>query len=104
MSRMSNLHYIKAFTITLTAGTPVQGTDYQVPAGVSVIVMAGQSNTGTVTVASTSATAINSSTDNFPLAPGDGVSVQVQNTNDLWVDSTVTGDTARVMFEYEPVV
>jgi hypothetical protein len=104
MSRMSNLPYVKGYTVTLTAGTPVQGTDYDVPAGVEVLLKAGNDNTGIVTMASTSATAINSSTDNFPLLAGQAVTVQVQNTKQLYFDSTVTGDTVRVFFEYETIV
>lgn len=99
---MSNTPYIKAYTVTISsAGTPVQGTDYQVPAGAEVVIKAGRSNTGVVTVAESSANAVNSSSNNFDLTAGQAVSVQVQNTNQLWFDSTVSADTVKVLFEYE---
>ncbi len=105
MSRMSNLTYVKAYTITCAvSGTPVQGTSYQVPAGVSVVIKAGDANTGTVTFAESSANAVNTGTDNFPLLSGQSATVQVTNTNSLWFDSTVSGDTVRILFEYDTVV
>lgn len=101
--RHSNTPYIKAYTITCTAGTPVQGTSYAVPAGAEVVIKAGSSNTGTVTMAESSANAVNSSTNNFDLKADQAVSVQIQNTNQLYFDSTVSGDTVRILFEYENI-
>lgn len=101
---MTNLPYLKGYTKTITtAGTPVQGPDYTIPSGVSVVIKAGSANTGLVTVADSSANAINSSTNNFDLKAGQALSAQIANTNMLWFDSTVSLDTVRLAFEYEAV-
>ena len=104
MSRGSNLAQIRARTVTVTtSGTPVQGSDLDVPHGVKVLVKAGRLNTGVVTFAETSANALNTGSNNFDLEPSQATSAQVLNTNMLWFDSTVSGDTVKLMFEFEPV-
>ena len=98
---MSNLPGLRARTVTCTvSGTPVQGPTLAVPEGIEVVVKAAAGNTGTVTVAESSANALNSDADNFPLEPGTALTIQVQNTSMLWFDSTVSGDTVRLVFEY----
>ena len=99
---MSNTTYIKSFLVTVAAsGTPVQATSYAIPEGVEVLVTASTGNTGTVTVGSTSAEAIYTSTNNKPLEAGQAVGYQVRDTQILWFDSTVSADTINVSFEYE---
>lgn len=84
----------------VVSGTPVQGTDYAVPPGVSVVAKANEDNLGTITVAETSANAINTTTENFKLLPGQSISLQVLNSNMLWFDSTASGDKVNIILEY----
>lgn len=102
---MSNLTYVKAFEVTCTtSGTPVQASAAEVPAGVAVVIKAGDSNSGTVSFAENATNAVNTSTDNFTLLPGQSAAVQVTNTNSLWFDSTSSGDTVRLLMEYDTVI
>lgn len=101
MSRFSNLPHVQGEQLSLTQGTPVQGSNVQVPAGIKVIVLAHADNTGRVTVASSSAAALNTATTNLPLEAGQSVSLLVRNFNNLYCDSTVTGDKVRLFCEKE---
>ena len=101
--RMSNLTEIRARTITVTtSGTPVQGSSLVVPPGVTVVAKAGRNNTGVISVAESSTNALNTGENNFQLQSGESLGLQVLNTNMLWFDSTVSGDTVRIVFEFEP--
>lgn len=101
--RASNLPEVRGRTVTVvTSGTPVQGPTLNVPHGVGVVVKAGRANTGVITVAESSANALNTDADNLDLEPSQTVSVQVLNTSMLWFDSTVSGDTVKLFFEFEP--
>jgi len=100
MSRFSNLNTLVARTVTVTtSGTPVQGADFTIPGGVSVIVRAHRGNSGTVTVGDTSANALNTGTRNFELDPLESLTLNVINTNRLWFDSTQNGDLVELVFE-----
>lgn len=82
------------------SGTPVQLTDYAVDSNESedtVLIKAKSANTGTITVGYSSATALNSGSGHFKLAAGEGVSVVVQNTRQVWIDSTVLGEGVEVI-------
>lgn len=101
--RASNLQEVRGRTVTVvTTGIPVQGPTLNVPHGVAVVVKAGRLNTGVVTFAESSANALNTSANNFDLESSQSAPVQVLNTNMLWFDSTVSGDTVRLLFEFEP--
>lgn len=75
-----------------TSGIPVQGPDMQVPAGFEVIVKGHQSNTGIITVASSSADALNTSSNHDRLSASQADHFQIQNFNQLWFDATVNGE------------
>lgn len=99
-SRFSNLPHVKAAQVTCTvSGTPVQGSDVAVPAGIEVVVLAHPDNTGRVSVAESSASALNSASTSMLLEPGQSVSVLVRNFSNLWFDSTVSGDKVRLFSE-----
>lgn len=99
-ARFSNLPNLKAEQLTISASaTPVQGSDVSVPSGIEVIVQAHRDNTGIVSLAGTSATALTSATTSLLLEAGQSVSVLVRNFSDIWVDSTVSGDKVRLFAE-----
>lgn len=81
--------------MTSTKGIPVSD-------GVKVVIKAESDNTGSITIADTSAKALNTNTDyfnNFALAKGESVEVSVKNLNQIWMDSTVNGDGVEIIFE-----
>lgn len=100
MSRMMNLTTPTTATVTVvTSGTPVQGaTSTQIPPGVEVLVRAHPDNTGTITVAGSSAAALNTSSTCERLLAHQSITYQVQNTNQLWFDATVSGE--KVLLTY----
>lgn len=79
-------------TVTLTAPKTV-------PAGVSVTLKAMYANTGTITVGYSSATALNSATGHFKLRNNESMGMQVNSTDQIWLDSTVSGEGVEVQFE-----
>ena len=87
-------------TVT-TSSTPVQGADVTIPAGIEVIVLAHPDNTGRISFAESSANALNTGTTSMLLEAGQSASVLVRNTNNLWFDSTVSGDKVRLFHEKE---
>lgn len=74
-------------TVT-TAGTAVQGTDRN--CGL-VALKAHPDNTDAVWVGNDDAGDVTSS-NGFPLDPGETLIVQVGNLNDLWFDADVSGE------------
>ena len=97
---MLNLDTFTSPQITVTtSGTPVRVTASPVPDGVSVVVKADDRNTGILTVGNSSDNALNTGTNCFRLTGGSSVSLMVNNANDIWVDSTVSGDRANVILE-----
>ena len=100
MSRYTNVSGFTVATITnAVAGTPVQGADVAVPEGVLVVVKGHPDNTGTITIASSSAAAVNTTATCDRLAANQSVSLQIKNTNQIWADATVAGERALITFE-----
>jgi|SRR3990167_7033077 len=101
-SRFSNLPKVKGAEVTVTvSGTPVQGSDVLIPAGIEVTVLAHPDNTGRVSLAESSANALNTATTSMLLEPGQSVSLLIKNFNNLYFDSTVSGDKVRLFTEKE---
>lgn len=93
MSRMLNLTTPTTRTVTVTvSGTPVQGPDVNVPDGIKVTVRAHPDNTGTITVAESSANAVNSGSSCNRLTNNQSEEYQVQNFSQIWFDATVSGE------------
>ena len=82
------------------SGTPEQLTAYPVPDGIDVVVKAKSGNTGNITVGGTSAQALNTGTSFFTLTPGQALTYQVQNTDDIWIDAGTSGDGVEVTLEF----
>lgn len=70
-----------------------------VPDGVSVNIKAKNANTGNITVGYSSATALNTGTGWMSLDNNESVGIQVQSTDVIWLDATVTGEGVEVWFE-----
>lgn len=101
MARFLNANDIKTFQKDVTtSGTPVQLTAANVPEGVAIVVKAKRANTGVITVGDSSANALNTGTDHFALQAGQSISLQVTNTDVIWIDSTVSGEGVEVVFEF----
>ena len=84
-----------AFTLTSKFGK-------EIPDGVSVVIRALPANTGNITVASTSARALNTNANydnHFTLAQNQSVGIQVKNLDQIWIDATVSGEGVEVAFE-----
>lgn len=75
-----------------TSGTPVQIDAINLEGKQEVVVKAKNSNTGTITVGFSSATALNTSTSHFKLAAGDYVRVVLDDLDEVWIDATVSGE------------
>lgn len=84
-----------AVTLSLLKGRPV-------PDGVSIVVKARSGNTGTITLGPTSARALNTNTGYdafYSLTASNTVMLDVKNLDEVWMDSTVSGDGVEIIFE-----
>jgi hypothetical protein len=80
-----------------TSGTPVQLNDQTVDTDQTVLIKAKPGNTGTIYLGNSSTNALNSNTAHVKLAPGQAVKLQVKNTNQLWIDASVSGEGVEVL-------
>lgn len=70
--------------------------------GVGAVIKAKADNTGVVTLADSSAKALNTNTSYFSntrLAAGQSITLQVKNINSVWMDSTVSSEGVEILFE-----
>ena len=81
-----------AGTVTITASK-------NIPDGISLNIKAKNSNTGNITVGYSSATALNTGTGWFSLDNNESIGVQVESTDSVWLDATVSGEGVEVLFE-----
>lgn len=79
-------------TVTLTAPKAV-------PDGISVNIKAKNANTGNITVGYSSATALNTGTGWVSLDNNESIGIQVQSTDTIWLDATVSGEGVECWFE-----
>lgn len=70
-----------------------------VPDGVGLTIKAMYSNGGTIRIADSSAKSLNTTTGGFGLRNNESVGLQVENTNKIWLDATVSGEGVEVIFE-----
>ena len=74
----------------------------EVPDGVQVVLKAKSSNTDEITLAPTSARAVNTITSYFSnhrLASTQSVALQVKNLNEIWMDAVVSAEGLEIIFE-----
>ena len=89
--RTNPLKPISRQKLVPTAGTAVQLPNLTVPYDMEVVILALTTNTDTVYVASSKLEA-EDSTMRFPLQPGEAVSYQIENLNELWIDADVADE------------
>jgi len=91
-------------TVT-TAGTPIQlGTNVRVPDGVMLVIKAMTTNTGTIGVGPTAFYANLNNNECFRLSAGQSVSIDVDQLDDVWIDSSQNGEGVELLWEvqFEP--
>jgi hypothetical protein len=86
--------------VNASEGGTNQSAGVIVPEGVKILIKAFDSNTGVVTVGYSSATALNTTTYNYRLLNLEAITLQVDNINKIWIDSTASSDKVMVSFEY----
>lgn len=101
MARFTNLgSFVTGRTTVTVSGTPVQFAANVVPPGIKVIVRAPIANTGVIHIGSSSANALNTAGTSFRLsAATQPMELMVDNTDRIWADSTVSGETVDFYFE-----
>lgn len=80
-----------------TSGTPVQLPSQAVSGNSTVIIKAKSANTGTITIGDTSAHALNTGAAHFKLAANESLELRVSNLNQIWIDSTVSGEGIEIL-------
>lgn len=70
-----------------------------VPDGISVSVKAKNANTGIIHIGYSSETALNTAGGSFALDNNETLSLQVSNIDQIWLDSTVSGEGVEVVYE-----
>jgi len=74
----------------------------KIPDGIKAVVKANDDNDGSITLADTSAKAINTNTSyfsNYVLDNGQAVELYIKNLNQIWMDATSSGDGVNIIFE-----
>lgn len=85
---------------TEAAGATVKiVTSKSIPDGISVSVKAKNANTGLIHLGYSSATALNTGGGSFTLDNNESASLQVENVDNIWLDTTVSGEGVEVLFE-----
>lgn len=93
MSRISNTPaFFAAQKNVTTSGTPVALAANTIPDGAKLVVKAKSGNTGTITVGNSSTNALNTGTTSVRLAQNQSVELQVNNSELVWIDATVSGE------------
>jgi hypothetical protein len=82
-------------TVT-TSGTPVKLTAYAVEPDQTVLIKAKAANTGNITIGNTSANALTASGNNVVLAAGQSIEMHISNTDQVWIDASVSGEGVEV--------
>jgi len=81
-----------------TAGTGVNVAAQAVPNGFSIVIKAKKANTKPIWVGNSKANA-EDHTIAFSLSPGDELSLQITNTNLIWIDAEVDGEGVEIVTE-----
>lgn len=93
---MATTFYAFRRTVT-TSGTPVQLDTYAVESDQEVLIKAQDSNAGIISIGNSAAEADKDGAENFLLSAGQSVTLKVPNTNEIWIDSTESGDIVEVL-------
>lgn len=84
------------------SGTPEQlSSNLLIPSNITIKIKALLSNTGTITVGYTSATALHTGSGFYSLLPSESIELCVSNANLIWLDATVSGEGVEFIVEYD---
>lgn len=70
-----------------------------IPDGISLNIKAKKANTGDITIGYSSDSALNTGIGWMSLDSNESIGVQVQSTDSVWLDATVTGEGVEIWFE-----
>ncbi len=103
MARFTNLSSFTTGRKTVAVpGTPelLSATSQPIPPGVFLVIKAMSANTGTIYVGNSSANA-NSATSTvaFRLSSTQAITLEIQNTNVVYIDASVAGEGVEYLFE-----
>ena len=99
--RFLNSPSIKTLQIpVVTSGVPVQCPSFPVPEGAAFCVKAKSTNTGLISIGSSSDNALNTSGVGFRLIASQGVSLQTSDPTNIWIDATVSGEGVDIISEF----
>lgn len=84
--------------VVTTAGTPVQLPNIALSAGVKVMLTKPDGEAGITYIANSSANT-GDATKRFELEMGDSLMLQVKNTNLVWIDGTLNGNSIILTVE-----
>jgi hypothetical protein len=84
--------FITGQKVVTTSGTPVRLGYRKLSNAAPLLIKAKAGNTGTITVGSSSAAALNTGDDFYSLSAGEGMTLLVDDLNDVWLDATVSGE------------
>ena len=99
--RLLNPARIKTQQVTVTtAGTPVQPSSYPIPEGIEFVVKAKSTNTGLVSIGGSSADALQTGSACFKLVASQGVSMQITDPANIWIDAAVSGEGVDIISEF----
>lgn len=94
----------RTFQQTVTnSGTPVQLSNTVVRTGVrsendfKPVIKAKSTNAGIITLGFTALEALNTDSKHFKLQANEAIEINVNNLNEVWIDSTVSGDGVEVL-------
>jgi hypothetical protein len=93
---MATTFHVFRRTVT-TSGTPVQLDTLSVEPDQTVLIKAKSTNAGVISVGNSSVEAIKTNDENYLLEAGQSVALKVPNTNEIWIDSTISGDIVEVV-------
>jgi hypothetical protein len=83
--------------VVTTSGTPVQLPDQTLDPDQTVAIKAKSANTRTICVGHSLATALNTNANHAKLAANESVQLKVSNLNQIWIDSTVSGEGIEIL-------
>ncbi len=70
-----------------------------VPDGISIAIKAKNANGGVIHLGDLSEKALSTSGGSFTLRTNETISLQIENSQNVWIDATVSGEGVEVMFE-----
>lgn len=81
------------------AGTVTIVAPKAVPDGIGITVKAKNANVGVIHISDSTDKALNTSGGSFTLRNNESISLQVENTQNIWLDATISGEGVEVIFE-----